>query len=287
MLPDPAFIISSEGQHLACLGGAEPESYPDFSLLKGTFLYDVIPPEVAHWMLEQVTLCLEQQKVRVVEYEFTTEDLSAIGEDGPKGLVRLEGKVVPLTSVFNGKRAVLWLTRNITGRHKLEQKLRFLSETDELTGLYNRRYLQTKLKASLKPDLYQRNLGALIFIDVDLFKAINDQYGHPIGDLVLEQLGQRISLQLREEDIAARIGGEEFALLLPQVRLDEAIEVAERIRKAVAGHAIAAGESQLNVTVSAGVTLLSEADNISSAMSRADKALYQAKAQGRNRVEHA
>lgn len=285
LLPDPAFILSSDGRYVDYLGGVDHESYHDGTPLVGQSLRDVLPAAKAEWFIDQINQSLVTHEVRVVEYDLDVEEVDGVIPKGPVGMLHFEGKIVPLKSLFGGHRAVLWLTRNITRRYKLELKLRSLSETDVLTGMYNRRYLQETLASFLKPQRQQRQLAALIFIDVDFFKHINDSYGHPFGDLVLQQLSQRIKSQLRGEDIAARIGGEEFALLLPATRLDEALQVAERIRLAIANTPVSADKHSLNVTVSAGVTRLCEGDSVSSALSRADKALYQAKTQGRNRVQ--
>ena len=285
LLPDPAFILSSDGRYVDYLGGVDHDSYHDGRPLVGQSLKDVLPEAKAKWFIEQINLSLAMHQVRVVEYDLDVEEVDGVIPKGPVGMLHFEGKIVPLKSLFEGQRAVLWLTRNITRRYKLEQKLRSLSETDALTGLYNRRYMQDMLTSYLKRQRHQRRLGALVFLDVDYFKVINDTYGHPVGDRVLCQLSERIEKQLRDKDIAARIGGEEFALLLPQTRLDEAIQVAERVRMAIARQPVQAEEHSLSLTISAGVTLLREGDCVSSALSRADKALYQAKTLGRNRVE--
>ncbi|MGI2259965.1 diguanylate cyclase [Shewanella sp. GXUN23E] len=284
LLPDPAFILSRDGRYLAYLGGVDQDSYHDGSPLVGCSLKDVLPADKAQWFIEQIKLSLKNAQVKVVEYDLGVDEVQGVEPRGPVGMLHFEGKIVPLKSRFNGQRAVLWLTRNITRRYKLEQKLRTLSETDSLTGLYNRRFMQDTLKKYLKSHSRQRRIAALIFLDVDFFKRINDNYGHPVGDKVLCQLSERIERQLREEDVAARIGGEEFALLLPRTRLEEAVQVANRIRQAVGSEPVVVGELAISVTLSAGVTQLHEGDCVNSALCRADKALYAAKQTGRNRV---
>ncbi|BDM63064.1 GGDEF domain-containing protein [Shewanella sp. NFH-SH190041] len=285
LLPDPAFILSQDGYYIAYLGGVDHDNYHDGRPLIGKSLYDVLPKSKANWFIAQIHLALKHHQVKIVEYDLDVQEVDGVDQQGPVGMLHFEGKIVPLNSLFHGQRAVLWLTRNITHRYQLEQQLRTLSETDALTGLYNRRRMLDTLRQLLHDSKKQRRLAALLILDIDLFKKINDKYGHQVGDTVLEQICEELKRQLRDGDIAARIGGEEFAILLPHSRLDEATLVAERIRCAIAKRQISAAGSQFHITVSIGLTQLSEDDNCSSALTRADAALYRAKAAGRNRVE--
>lgn len=285
LLPDPAFILGSDGSYIAYLGGVESKSYHDVAPLVGQSLYQVMPKEQAKWFHDQINLALNQGEVMTVEYDLNVGQIIGVDDQsGPEGVLRFEGKVVPLQSLFNGQRAVLWLTRNITRRHKLEQKLLTLSQTDVLTGFYNRRYLLNALKQHLHLKRRRRQPASIILIDIDYFKPINDQFGHLIGDAVLKEVCSRVKLVLRTEDIAARIGGEEFILLLPSTQMAEAMVVAERIRHDFEAMPIQCGEHSVQITVSAGVTELMPSDSVSSALNRVDKALYSAKSSGRNRV---
>jgi len=165
--------------------------------------------------------------------------------------------------------------------------------TDALTGLFNRRYLQRRLKGELaRASRYGTPLSCL-FIDADHFKRINDTHGHPTGDKVLREIAHRLRTCLRASDIATRYGGEEFALILPNTRMKEAIVLAQRIRREIAARPIAFDKSgrPLTVTVSIGVSemILRPHQQNHEAMSDriladADAALYQAKVDGRNRV---
>jgi diguanylate cyclase (GGDEF)-like protein len=158
-----------------------------------------------------------------------------------------------------------------------------LATHDALTGVYNRRRFDEKLS---EYSLLFRRTGrpfALLLIDADHFKRINDTYGHAIGDDVLQQLAQLIQVSVRATDFVARYGGEEFAVLLPEVAQPDTPEVvAEKIRVAVAqAHFPEIGQ----VTVSIGVALADPADNSHTMLiKRADQQLYQAKAAGRNQV---
>lgn len=124
-----------------------------------------------------------------------------------------------------------------------------------------------------------------MLLDVDYFKQVNDNHGHPAGDRVLKFVAQAIVSALREEDILGRIGGEEFAVLLPSTDEPSAGATAERVRSAIENLRIQVGETEIMVTISIGISGFAAGDvSIEPAMVRADRALYQAKEQGRNRV---
>lgn len=158
---------------------------------------------------------------------------------------------------------------------------------DELTGLYNRRHVMTLLDEEIA---HTRNYAdeplALAIIDVDLFKKINDDIGHLAGDAVLKQLAKVLAEQVRVDDTLARIGGEEFAVVMPGTSLPDAREVCERLRGAVAGHDFRLDDGKsLHVTVSIGVaSWTNEMQTRSDLIRLADGQLYKAKSGGRNRV---
>lgn len=158
----------------------------------------------------------------------------------------------------------------------LREKLERAVITDYLTGLYTRKYLDNKFSEHMQTD----KQGTLILFDIDDFKNINDTYGHTVGDEVLVTVANIIRNNLVEEGIAARWGGEEFAIYLPQVGLIKGVQVAENIRKKVAER------SNPSVTFSCGVSTWSEknTDSVSDVFIRADRALYEAKEIGKNRV---
>ena len=166
------------------------------------------------------------------------------------------------------------------------EALRRLATRDELTGLLNRRELDRILEDEQERALRFGHPLAVLMIDVDHFKAVNDSHGHPAGDAVLREIARRLTAQVRKVDRVGRYGGEEFVIVLVQTDRTAALELAERIRGAVARDAILATKTlALNITMSIGVAVLPEDGKSASALiAAADKALYAAKGGGRNRV---
>jgi two-component system cell cycle response regulator len=161
-----------------------------------------------------------------------------------------------------------------------------LAVTDDLTGLYNRRYFDRHLGVMLGKAQAQERDMAVMILDIDHFKAVNDSYGHDIGDAVLREFSLRLKRNIRGVDLACRFGGEEFVVLMPDTDFRQAEAVAERVREAVAERGFEVGTARpLTVTVSVGVTLNeSLSDTPETLIKRADVALYRAKREGRNRV---
>lgn len=162
---------------------------------------------------------------------------------------------------------------------------------DALTGFYNRRQLEERIKQEYSSAQRQKTPLCSIMTDIDYFKKINDTYGHAVGDLVLKTVSKVMRSQLREYDVAGRYGGEEFALLLPFTKLNEAEMVAERLRDLIANTKIdiseinpESSEKEISVTISLGIYELKSTDAEDDLLKNADKALYQAKGTGRNRV---
>ncbi len=158
----------------------------------------------------------------------------------------------------------------------------YMSMTDKLTQLYNRHYLEQAFERMI---FFKGRAGpklALIMLDIDDFKSVNDRYGHGIGDDVLKIIAGILERNTRENDIVARLGGEEFEILLPNTDFDTALVFAERIRSSLEKH-----EQKLvpRVTASFGVTVFQDGDSIKSLRLRADTAVYKAKRNGKNRIE--
>ncbi|HJT35473.1 MAG TPA: GGDEF domain-containing protein, partial [Pirellulales bacterium] len=167
-------------------------------------------------------------------------------------------------------------------RHQVEE-LVAEARTDTLTGLPNRRSFNEDLERRFDQWRRHQMPVALIMIDIDHFKRFNDSYGHTAGDAVLRRAAQIISSSLRQMDLAARFGGEEFAVILPGTKLREATKVAERVRAMVAAQRFELDGRPLEITISAGVAPAMPGDEMIDLIERADEALYAAKEHGRNR----
>jgi diguanylate cyclase (GGDEF)-like protein/PAS domain S-box-containing protein len=177
------------------------------------------------------------------------------------------------------------IQRDITGYKKLEQDLQILCRTDPLTTAANRRAFNEIISQEFSRFKRSQKEYALVMIDLDHFKSINDQHGHGAGDRVLIEVTERCKDNLRVHDIIARLGGEEFCILLPYTNLEQAHKVAERLRQKIEVMPIISDGNRIKVTVSVGISLVSEGDSDGhDAIERADKKLLEAKSLGRNRV---
>ncbi|HIK64407.1 MAG TPA: PleD family two-component system response regulator [Henriciella marina] len=173
-------------------------------------------------------------------------------------------------------------------RNRVDRGLE-LSVIDQLTGLYNRRYMNNQLSLWMKRSSMGGTPLSVVSVDIDHFKKVNDVFGHEAGDRVLKEFAERIMANVRPKDIVCRPGGEEFLVIMPETGGDLACSAAERIRRAIAAETFDGGtrsSSALEVTVSAGVaTFQSDEDTIADMLRRADDALYKAKSAGRNQVK--
>jgi diguanylate cyclase (GGDEF)-like protein len=191
--------------------------------------------------------------------------------------------VAQIMSINNNLTTELGAARAELKKQRQELK-NLVSEvrTDPLTGLANRRSLDEDLVRRL--DEWRRNQTplSLLFLDVDHFKQLNDEHGHQAGDVMLQEVARVLEVDLRDMDLAARYGGEEFAVLLPDTVLEDAEQVAERLRLAIAMASATHQTKKLQVTTSLGVTTAQPDDSQQSLIQRADAALYAAKNAGRN-----
>lgn len=166
---------------------------------------------------------------------------------------------------------------------KANSQLEKLTKTDPLTQIDNRNGLAVNVELANKRYKMQQTVSSLVMLDIDHFKKINDTYGHPAGDAILQQLAAIIKESMRENDSVARYGGEEFAIILHNTTSDNASHFVERLRKAIEDTEFTFQETVLKVTISFGIAQISTKNGDNKAwMEAADKALYQAKKQGRN-----
>lgn len=173
-------------------------------------------------------------------------------------------------------------------RYKQQQnKLKEMASRDGLTGAYNHALLIELFQKELAKQKRSGGNIAFIMLDIDYFKKVNDTYGHMAGDVVLKELTQIITHNVRNSDIIGRYGGEEFGIVLTDIQLDTVYQLCERIRQSIESNVFAIGTESLNITVSMGVYFKTAGDNISMGemIKKADEALYKAKHTGRNKVE--
>lgn len=165
--------------------------------------------------------------------------------------------------------------------------LQLLSHTDELTGLANRRFFMEALGSEINRRERLKTSISVAMLDLDKFKSINDTHGHDIGDEVLRQLAKILSDRLRNYDIVGRLGGEEFGLMFPNTNLEDAITICENLGDKIRECEVETPSGKIKFTGSFGVMELDgQADDTTKALAQVDKLLYQAKANGRDRVEY-
>lgn len=205
--------------------------------------------------------------------------------DGSWRWILGRGKVVSRDAAGRPLR-LIGTNTDISERKRLEAELSARATTDDLTGLNNRRFFIARLAE--EHARLRRNAGAtaaVLMCDLDHFKDVNDHYGHAVGDRVLRLFARHMRAELRAMDSCGRIGGEEFAALLPDADADEAGRIAERLRARVESSPLRDDELSVRFTVSIGISSMSgDDDTPDQALIRADKALYRAKSSGRNRV---
>ncbi len=284
-LPDPAFILSRSGKYVAVFGGRDMRYYHDGSSLVGQYISDLIKPEKANWFLEQIGRALASQKLLVEEYELSNRDVKGLSDDGPKEPIWFEGRIQALSFLVDDEDVVLWVASNISERHYLEVRLRELSDTDQLTGLFNRRKLEHEL--TLHYESFKRHCvpTSILMLDLDNLKKINDTKGHHIGDEMILAVADTCRATLRITDTACRFGGDEFVIALPNTNPDQALQFAirlhEQFRKALCRFSV----DDTVATASIGIaTMVLEDQSYEDTLKRADQALYKAKGKDKDRV---
>jgi diguanylate cyclase (GGDEF)-like protein len=176
------------------------------------------------------------------------------------------------------------LLDEVTERKHMERRLEELSRTDYLTGILNRRAITQMLEEIQKQVVSDLNSFCTILIDLDHFKEINDQHGHDVGDEALRHAAERLRHGIREGDLLGRWGGEEFMIVAPQTKLEEAKGLAERLCRNLSGSQVVTNGVSVSITGSFGVTRYNSGEDLDACLKRTDDALYLAKSEGRNRV---
>lgn len=288
-LPDPIFVIDQDGLYIKTLGGNAHGLYQGDrfgSLLEGKNISDVFAKELTDKFLSAIKAAITGNSIICLEYEINSHQ---INEGFSKEAIKpswFEGRIFPVKQKEGDKRVVLWIAINITEKKLLEKELKLLAETDPLTGAYNRRYFFEHFNRAFSASKRYSSALSFLIIDIDCFKKLNDTYGHDAGDKILKELVAICSPLMRDVDLFARFGGEEFVAMLPNTAIDGALILAERIRKNINQKQLLLANNKINFTVSIGVSEISADDDqyVEEIIKRADLALYEAKEGGRNKV---
>lgn len=280
-LPDPTFILTASGRYGAILGGKDKRYYHDGSSLVGKAIGDVLTPVKTQWFMQQIQKALSSQQMLIVEYELSVHDVLGVPVDGPVEPIWFEGRITALQQTFGGEQAVVWVASNITGTKQLQRQLHQLAMSDELTGLHNRRYFMQALGHAYARFTSHGRSACLMYLDVDYFKAINDNLGHSAGDQALRDLASAVQAQVAPQDLFCRLGGDEFAILCPDRTLDATAALAQKLlcsaKQALQSYATVGPAP----AVSLGLAHFQSTDtDVYAIMQRADQALYSAKTQG-------
>jgi two-component system, cell cycle response regulator len=254
--------------------------------------YDVLLVSLGLQNFDGLRLC---SQVRSLERTRNTPILAVAEPDNNARLVRgLEIGVNDYLIRPIDKNEMLARVRTQIKKKRYTERLRDnvqasieMAITDALTGLFNRRYMETHLSALVEQAANRGKPISVLVVDIDFFKSINDGHGHDAGDDVLREFALRIRKSIRNIDLACRYGGEEFVIVMPETDMGVATMVAERLRRRIASEpfAIQQGAGSLEVTISIGIAALgAPGDNAAAILKRADQALYRAKRDGRNRV---
>jgi diguanylate cyclase (GGDEF)-like protein/PAS domain S-box-containing protein len=275
---DPIFSLNNKGQYLYAnhqfAVGLDDNFVPDDII--GKTIWEIFSKEEA------------DKRFAIVKWVFDNKKTKNIEVRVPK----VSGDTYHLTTVkpildANGEvDYVICISKEITERKKIEDKLKRLAEYDNLTQVPNRRLFSEHLRYAITQAKRHGNRLALLFIDLDKFKQINDNYGHNAGDLLLKAVATRIQQQIRESDSVGRIGGDEFVVLLSNIeKADNAMDVAEKICSAIDQPFDISGHSGLKISSSMGVAIYPDhGSSDEQLMKLADDAMYQVKEGGRNAV---
>ncbi|QGZ41963.1 diguanylate cyclase (GGDEF)-like protein [Pseudoduganella flava] len=283
-IPDTFFRLSPDGYYLDYEEGHDPGAAFTEQHCVGRHVRDVLPHPIADRLLEQLHGVLESQTIRSVDYELRRDE----------AVHHFEARLVS-----TGAGEVLGLVRDISERKRTEEQIRRLAYCDSLTGIPNRQAFLEMLERELVRSRQHGRKFAILFMDLDSFKRINDTLGHNVGDLLLKVVSERLHETIRPGDVVshgvqeerrgnnlARLGGDEFTILIPDLdRVEDALNVAHRVKDAMRRPFHLDGH-EIFVTASIGISLFPEdGDDCTSLLKYADTAMYHAKNCGKNNAK--
>lgn len=283
VIPDPAFIFSEDGEYIDVFASSDQLLSRPRKELIGRSIQEMLPEKSFVPIMEVINRTLSTNEVQLFEYDLN------VG----KGKVIFEGRTAPIVykqSQDDDKRHVLWIARDITKRKAAEQEIEKLAYYDPLTNLPNRRLLIERLDMCVKRIKRSGNTGALLFLDIDNFKRINDSLGHTAGDDLLIQVADRLNSVIRATDTLARIGGDEFVILLEDIcegdkqANTEAAIVADKLQRMFIDK-FQLGSLSFQISTSIGICLIDRNSNSpADVLKYADTAMYRTKIKGGNNI---
>ena len=281
VLPDLTLILSEEGEYTNVYGTTNESLYLSQEHVINRNVRDIMPPEDANPIMAVIAKTLQTNEVQVFEYQ-----LNIKGKQ-----LTFEGRTAPLESYQPNnpsQRHVVWMARDISTRKAAEEEVQRLAFFDPLTNLPNRRMLNDKLSMYVEQIKQSDHTGALLFLDLDNFKRINDSLGHNAGDEILVELSQRLTRVLNPTDTLARVGGDEFIILIENVgdshkQASLESELMAKVVQSVFYDKFEVGDLAFQVSCSIGICLINNANAISENILKfADTAMYRSKMKGGN-----
>ncbi len=289
-LPDHVFILDRNGRYVESFGGTYQSSTFSAKSYTDLHLRDVFSSNKAAELITHIHDVIRDNEAKVVKYSIALQDHLLLPIQELEALENpeetwFEAIIKPIEQSGDENQLVIWSVRDITKTHLLEQRLKQLAETDELTGVLNRRAFLSNFDTSIIAHTEHSKTLSCLMIDIDHFKEINDQVGHFSGDQVISRIAQVCQDCIGDEDFIGRLGGEEFAIILENKSAIQAYNVAERIRKSIQQTTCYVDGTEINTTVSIGVAeLSSKRSQAKELLIDADKAMYYSKDSGRNQV---
>ncbi|KPQ27287.1 MAG: EAL domain [Marinobacter excellens HL-55] len=285
VIPDEAFVLDHTGRYVDFFGNSSQLPVPPETLSTQS-VSSLFEPQLAEQIMRVIETTLATKQMQVLEYEIYAEGRRIV----------FEGRTAVLTDSrhdahrsHSGDQYVLWMARDITARKQAEDEATRLALFDVLTGLPNRRHAQEELEQLLEAVGRNHTLGAVIFLDIDDFKRINDSLGHDQGDSLLKQVADRLESSTRRSEMVARLGGDEFVVLLrePLTDADALVESVSATARRILGcfkEPLAAQGHAYNVSTSLGIALIDQPGlKTEDLLRKADAAMYAAKRLGGNR----
>ncbi|PJC86578.1 hypothetical protein CSW98_10260 [Vibrio sp. HA2012] len=285
--PDQIILGYESGIVIDVLPGTERQIQVDYSQLIGSHFSAVFPAHFCTTIQAAIDRALDTEQVQFLTYPIYPDELTVLNIiHSGESVFWFEARISALKLKHFDQRIIMWSSRDITQRVKLEKEVSYLVDYDELTGIFNRRRFLAQLCDAYKH--FQRYVTgvSVVVMDIDDFKTCNDTYGHFSGDKAIHHVAQVCAKHLRECDFIGRLGGEEFAVILPDTDKEQALNMAERLRFLLESTPCQLDDEQwVTVTLSIGVSQFEPDDtSINDVLNRADQAMYRSKRNGKNQV---